>query len=277
MTKAKKSLITGASVVGLACCMAGSLLCTTGIAASAASDFAANSEGGAVFLNGQPEANILAALNAKVADINADIQKVLDKDGDLAEAYAGGEVLAYSIAPGSNGLINSDNKRSGWKVWDSAPLLDLKFINAGYGGWGDNYVSALQYDGVKDTAYLVTGEFAQTFYSNNNKLGTALGDAFAVTGADEQVIKYQNFTGGYIKSEGGSASVVWDKNVVVNEQNNGVNEVAADATATGYVGAPTSDVINAAGGQADSGKKVADAFVAAYELSLIHISEPTRH
>ena len=265
MTKAKKSLITGASVVGLACCMAGSLLCTTGIAASAASDFAANSEGSAVFLNGQPEANVLAALNAKIADINEDIQKVLDEDGDLAEAYAGGDVLAYSIAPGSNGLINSDNKRSGWKVWDSAPLLDLKFINAGYGGWNDNYVSALQYDGVKDTAYLVTGEFAQTFYSNNNKLGTALGDAFAVTGADEQVIKYQNFTGGYIKSEGGSASVVWDKNVVVNEQNNGVNEVAADATATGFVGAPTSDVINAAGGQADSGKKVADAFVAAYE------------
>ena len=69
MTKAKKSLITGASVVGLACCMAGSLLCTTGIAASAASDFAANSESGAVFLGGQPEANVLAALNAKVAEI----------------------------------------------------------------------------------------------------------------------------------------------------------------------------------------------------------------
>ena len=84
MTKAKKSLITGASVVGLACCMAGSLLCTTGIAASAASDFAANSEGGAVFLNGQPEANILASLTAKVAATTADIQKVLDKDGDLA-------------------------------------------------------------------------------------------------------------------------------------------------------------------------------------------------
>lgn len=265
MTKAKKSLIAGASVLGLTCCMAGSMLCTAIIPASAADAFAADSEDSAIFLGGQSEENILAALNAKVAEINEGIQQVLDAGGDLATAYAQGEILAYSIASGSNGLIDSDNKRSGWKVWDSAPLLDLKFINAGYGGWGDNYVSALQYDGVKDTAYLVTGEFAQTFYSSNNKLGTALSDAFAVTGADEQVIKYQNFTGGYIKSEGGSASVVWDKNVVVNEQNNGVNEVAADATATGYVGAPTSDVINAAGGQADSGKKVADAFVAAYE------------
>lgn len=265
MMKAKKSLIAGASVLGLTCCMAGSMLCTAIIPASAADAFAADSEGSAIFLGGQSEENILAALNAKVAEINEGIQQVLDAGGDLATAYAQGEILAYSIASGSNGLIDSDNKRSGWKVWDAAPLLDLKFINAGYGGWGDNYVSALQYDGVKDTAYLVTGEFAQTFYSSNNKLGTALSDAFAVTGADEQVIKYQNFTGGYIKSEGGSASVVWDKNVVVNEQNNGVNEVAADATATSYVGAPTSDVINAAGGQADSGKKVADAFVAAYE------------
>lgn len=132
----KKLLVSAFLVLTMAAGTAGTVL-----AASADDAFSADTEGSAVYPAGRSQQEVLAALNEKVADLNADIQAVLDADGSLEEAYAEGEILAYSIASGSDGTITAANKRSGWKVWEGTAILDLKFINAGYSGWGENYVA----------------------------------------------------------------------------------------------------------------------------------------
>lgn len=266
MTKAKKSLITGASVVGLACCMAGSLLCATGIAASAADDFAAgwntSSNEGGMYVGGQSKETILAALNAKVAALNEDIQAVLDEDGDLATAYANGEILTYSIASGSNGLLNSDNKRSDWKTWEGAPLLDLQNLNNPNAVWGN--CGFLSYNGAENEAYVIVGEFSERYARDSGqKLGPAAGDMFRVTTGGDKYITYQNFTNGYMKSEDGSVTVVDKKNIEVQE--GAAVEVDADPTSTGFVGSITENVLNAVGGQTSEAQKVYNAFVTAYQ------------
>lgn len=263
MTKTQKSVFAGMAALGLACCITGTAV-GVHLVAGAAEAFAATSEGNALYFGGRSEQEILAAFNRKVAQMNEAIDEAVAAGKDLAQAYADGDILAYSIAEGSGGKIDSENKRSGWKVWDAAPLVDLKKMQSGYSGWGsqDQYINALQYDGVKDTAYIVTGEFAAKFYDSNNKLGSALGDAFAATSTEGSTVRYQNFTGGYIKSENGNASVVWYKNVEVNGTQDGVSEVSANATASGFVGAPDSEVVTKAGGD---GAAVARAFTDAYE------------
>lgn len=167
----KKVLVSAMLTLTLAAGVTGTV-----ISASAANEFSASSEGNAVYPSGASEATVMAALNEKVSDLNADIQAVLSSGGDLAQAYAEGELIAYSIASGSDGTITEANRRSGWKVWEGAALMDLKYINAGYGGWGDNYVAWLSYNGVKDEAYLITAEFADQYQKDGNqKLGSAAG------------------------------------------------------------------------------------------------------
>lgn len=238
----KKLLVSAFLVLTMAAGTAGTVL-----AASADDAFSADTEGSAVYPAGRSQQEVLAALNEKVADLNADIQAVLDADGSLEEAYAEGEILAYSIASGSDGTITAANKRSGWKVWEGTAILDLKFINAGYSGWGDNYVAWLSYNGVTDEAYIITDKFADQYQNGGTqKLGSAAGDMFRVENGST-VLTYQNFTNGYIKLENGSTSVVWEKNVVLNDAGTGVDEVDADPTSTGMIGAATSDTIAKAG------------------------------
>ncbi len=253
----KKLLVSAFLVLTMAAGTAGTVL-----AASADDAFSADTEGSAVYPAGRSQQEVLAALNEKVADLNADIQAVLDADGSLEEAYAEGEILAYSIASGSDGTITAANKRSGWKVWEGTAILDLKFINAGYSGWGDNYVAWLSYNGVTDEAYIITDKFADQYQNGGTqKLGSAAGDMFRVENGST-VLTYQNFTNGYIKLENGSTSVVWEKNVVLNDAGTGVDEVDADPTSTGMIGAATSDTIAKAG---VSGAAFAQAFTDAYE------------
>lgn len=235
-----KKLLVGILSFALACsAVGGTTLALT--KASAADAFKADAEGNAVNPGGQETSAILKALDDKIEALNADIQAVLDaKTKDLATAYADGDILAYSIANGSNGLIDSSNKRSGWKVWEGAPLIDLKYLNAGYGAWGDNYVGWLTYNGVENEAYIVTAEFADKFANGNQKIGPAAGDMFRV-GA----ITYQNFTNGYMKREGSNVTVVDKKNVAVSGET--VTEVEADPTSTGMIGAASEATLKKAG------------------------------
>ncbi len=252
----KKVLVSAMLTLTLAAGVTGTV-----ISASAANEFSASSEGNAVYPSGASEATVMAALNEKVSDLNADIQAVLSSGGDLAQAYAEGEIIAYSIASGSDGTITETNRRSGWKVWEGAALMDLKYINAGYGGWGDNYVAWLSYNGVKDEAYLITAEFADQYQKDGNqKLGSAAGDMFRVS-TGSAYVTYQNFTNGYIKSESGKTTVVNKKNVVLNQDGTAVTEVDADPTSTGFIGAATSATLQKAG---VSGEAFANAFVSAY-------------
>lgn len=256
-TSMKKLLVSALLTLTMAAGAAGTVL-----AASADDAFAADSEGSAVFPAGRSEEEVLAALDEKVADLNADIKAVIDADGDLEEAYADGEILAYSIASGSDGTITAANKRSGWKVWEGTAVIDLKYINDGYSGWGDNYVAWLSYNGIDDEAYIITGKFADQYQKDSSqKLGSAAGDMFRVDTVEGGYIAYQNFTNGYIKLENGQTSVVNKKNVVLNEEGTEVTEVDADPTSTGMIGAATSETLKKAG--VDS-EVFAQAFVDAY-------------
>ncbi len=210
MTKTKKkSVVAGIAAMSLACCVAGSIAVGGGIhfTARAADSFGADSEGGFVCPGGASEANILAANNAKIAEINQTIETVnADETKTLEEAYAEGTVIAYSNK--NDGIITkADNRRSGWKVWEQLPLTDLKEIHGGY-SW-DNGTTAIHYNGEDGKAYLVSPLFANSWYdSNAKKLGTAVGDPFRVNN-----VTYQNFTGGYLKLDGGNVSEVAGKNV----------------------------------------------------------------
>ena len=185
----KKLLVSALLTLTMAAGAAGTVL-----AASADDAFAADSEGSAVFPAGRSEEEVLAALDEKVADLNADIKAVIDADGDLEEAYADGEILAYSIASGSDGTITAANKRSGWKVWEGTAVIDLKYINDGYSGWGDNYVAWLSYNGIDDEAYIITGKFADQYQKDSSqKLGSAAGDMFRVDTAGGGVYRLSEF------------------------------------------------------------------------------------
>lgn len=254
-----KKLLTGIVAFGVACCAFGGALTFTG--ANAADAFSPDTEGSAVYPGGQTQDAVLNALKEKVEELNAAVTEVNEAGGDLAAAYANGEILAYSIAADSNGLITQANKRSGWKVWEGVPLMDLKFMNAGYGGWGDQYVAWLCYNGVTDEAYIITGEFADRFASNQ-KLNSPTGDMFRVASTADGYVAYQNFAGGYIKSENGRTTVVEKKNVVLGEDGAAVTEVSADPASSGVIGAATAETLQKAG--IDS-KAFAKAFTDAYE------------
>lgn len=257
-----KKFLTGIVAFGVACCALGGALTFT--RASAEDAFSPDTEGSAVYPGGQTQETVLKALKEKVEELNAAVTEVNEAGGDLAAAYAEGEILAYSIAAGSNGLITQTNKRSGWKVWEGVPLMDLKFINAGYGGWGDQYVAWLCYNGVADEAYIVTGEFADRFQSST-KLNSPTGDMFRLTSTADGYVAYQNFAGGYIKSENGQTSVVEKKNVVLSDDGASVTEVDANPMSAGVIGAATAETLQKAG--IDS-KAFAKAFTDAYEKYL---------
>ncbi len=221
----------------------------TSVMAFAAGTFSATTEGGSVNPGGKSDSEIIAALNEKIASLNTQIEEITTGGGNLEEAYNKGELLAYSNIESSNGIIDEANRRSGWKVWEGAAVLDLKYINAGYGGWGENYVAWLSYDGVNDEAYLITAEFANQYQdSGNQKLGPAVGDMFRIVDEDAGTyVAYQNFTSGYIRSDNGATTVVKEKNVELNEDGTGVTEVDADPLATGFVGAASAAAASAAG------------------------------
>lgn len=249
MTKTKKkSVVAGIAAMSLACCVAGSIAVGGGIhfTARAADSFNADSEGGFVCPGGASEANILAAINAKIAEINQTIETVnADETKTLEEAYAEGTVIAYSNK--NDGIITkADNRRSGWKVWEQLPLTDLKEIHGGY-SW-DNGTTAIHYNGEDGKAYLVSPLFADAWYgSNAKKLGTAVGDPFRVNN-----VTYQNFTGGYLKLDGGTVSEVAGKNA-----NGEGAEIAANPKA--ILGAATPDF------EGIANAKLYQAFVTAYE------------
>ena len=249
MTKTKKkSVVAGIAAMSLACCVAGSIAVGGGIKlnARAADSFGADSEGGFVCPGGASEANILAAINAKIAKINQTIETVnADGTKTLEEAYAEGTVIAYSNK--NDGIITkADNRRSGWKVWEQLPLTDLKEIHGGY-SW-DNGTTAIHYNGEDGKAYLVSPLFADAWYgSNAKKLGTAVGDPFRVNN-----ITYQNFTGGYLKLDDGTVSEVAGKNA-----NGEGAEIAANPKA--ILGAATLDF------EGIANAKLYQAFVTAYE------------
>lgn len=255
MTKTKKGIVSGLAVLSLAVCVAGAALGGNTFRASAAEAFSADAEGSAVYPGGKTKDAVLGALNKKVEELNADIQAVLDEGGDLATAYAEGEIIAYSNRNG--GIINGENKRSGWKVWEGAAVLDLKFINKGYDGWNDNSVAWLSYNGATDKAYIITAEFAASYGKDGNqKLGSAAGDMFRVNGEGGGYVTYQNFTNGYMKLENGNVEVVNKKNV-----DEDGTEKDADPASTGFVGAATEDTLKKAGVPAE---QFAQTFTEAY-------------
>lgn len=239
--------------------LAVSAFCGTLTTAFAAGEFSADFEGSAVYPAGRTREEITAALNKRIADENEKIQAVIDEGGNLEEAFNSGEIVAYSRR--NEGIINAENKRSGYKVWEGAPLLDLKFINKGYDSWGDNSVAWLTYNGVKDEAYFITAEFANAFGNDGNqKLGIPCADMFRLDDGDGTYTAYQNFTNGYIKSDNGTTSVVNGKNVVLGEDN-AISETAADPASTGYIGAASESTLNKAG---VSATQFAKAFTDAY-------------
>ncbi len=231
MTKNKKlTVVAGLATLGLSCAVMASALVAP-IRAFAADDFSATAEGGAVFPGGKAEKDVLDALNAKITELNDAVKSVTAAGKSLETAYAEGEIIAYSVR--NDGIINAENKRSGWKIWDDVALLDLKYMNAGYGGWGDQYVGWLSYDGGADKAYIITAEFANNYANNGKKLGTATSDMFRVDNAEGGgYTTYQNFSGGYMKSVGGNVTEVAGKNMTAEG-----TEVAADPAASGHVGA----------------------------------------
>ncbi len=211
MAKAKKKgIVAGIAALSLACCVAGTVAMGGGIhlTARAADSFGADSEGGFVCPGGASEATILAAINKKIDEVNQAIEAVNADDGKTLEAaYAEGTVIAYSNKDGSNGIINkANNRRSGWKVWEQLPLTDLKNIHGSY--MSLDWTTAVHYNGVDGKAYIVAPVFATAWYgSNAKKLGTAIGDMFTIEG-----VKYQNFTGGYLKLENNNVIEIVGKN-----------------------------------------------------------------
>lgn len=267
----------------LAALMVVNLFCVTLFASAA--PYNVGLEGEAPIPAGVSDSKITDSLNAKIAEMNAAIQAVLDTvnvDGmtdqqksnayeqALSQAYARGEILGYSIHKtggrlSSNGLITNDNNRSGYKTWEGLMLADLKFMNDGYGGWGDQYIGCITYDGVNDKSYVVLGKFAAKLYTSQ-KVGSAIGDKFRVTNPDNpnEYIEYQNFTGGYMKSvNGGDAQIIYRKNYVYNEAAESYEEVPARGNATGYVGAVAKNNPLIQGGT--TRETIYDKFVQVYE------------
>lgn len=85
-------------------------------------------------------------------------------------------------------------------------MADLQSLNTG--AWSG--CAFLSYNAGDNKAYIVTAEFSDNYSSDGKKLGIAMGDRFFVGD-----VKYQNFSGGYMKSESGKVSVVFGKNVEV--------------------------------------------------------------
>ena len=215
-------------------------------------------------------AAIQAVLDTVNVDGMTDQQKSSAYEQALSQAYARGEILGYSIRKtggrlSSNGLITNDNNRSAYKTWEGLMLADLKFMNEGYGGWEDQYIGCITYDGVNDKSYVVLGKFAAKLYTSQ-KVGSAIGDKFRVYSSEnpDEYTEYQNFTGGYMKSvNGGNAQIIYRKNYVYNEDTESYEEVPARGNATGYVGAVAKNNPLIQGGT--TRETIYNKFVQAYE------------
>lgn len=263
MTKNKKlTVVAGLAALGLSCALMGSALVSP-IRAFAAGDYNIGANGDndgeyPVYAGGDSKEAVLKALNDKVKELNTAIDEATADGTSLADAYAAGDIIVYSQHKDStDGHITQDNSRSNWKTWDSTAVADLKFLNAGYGGWGDHYVGWLSYDGGADKAYIITAEFADRYAGDGKKLGAAMSDMFRVENAEGGgYTTYQNFSGGYMKSVNGNVTEVAGKNVTAEGE-----EVAVDPTASGYVGA-ANDAIAANVGTTN--KALNQAFADAY-------------
>lgn len=134
----------------------------------------------------------------------------------------------------------NDNRRSGFKNWDGAPVQDLKFLNAGFDGWGDNSIAWLSYNAKLDKAFIISGKFATKYEAGGgNKIGAAMNERTYVT-ADSVTTAYQNFENGYMKSvDGADCEVVNVKNVVIDGTTVTEEDIATDAA--GYFGAADSN------------------------------------
>ena len=260
MTKTVKSRRKGlCAILLIVACFLVSVTAGAMFSARAASAYNPGTETGWVHIGAKSESEILKALTDKVAEINTSIEAANTASKDLAQAYADGDILIYSTVEGSNGLLTSDNERSGWKVWsseDSTPLADLKSLNVG--PWGD-VCAFLSYNAGTDKAYIITDKFADNYTNDGKKLGVAMSDAFKVG-----EVKYQNFSGGYMKLEGNNVSVEFGKNVEIVGGGSSINLIDVDPTESGFVGAMNDSMITATG---DSAQVIYDAFVSAYNDS----------
>jgi hypothetical protein len=263
MTKTKKvTVVAGLAALGLSCVLMGSALAMP-IRAFAAGDYNLGANGDndneyPVYAGGDAKEGVLKALNDKVKELNTAIDEATADGISLADAYAAGEIVVYSQHEDSaDGHLTQDNSRSNWKTWDSTAVADLKYLNAGYGGWGEHYVGWLTYDGGADKAYIVTAEFADYYSGNGKKLGTATSDMFRVENAEGGgYTTYQNFAGGYMKSVNGSVSEVSGKNVTAEG-----TEVDVNPTDSGYVGAANDAIAQNVG---TTNKALNQAFADAY-------------
>ncbi|MCI8459083.1 MAG: hypothetical protein HFE46_05405 [Clostridia bacterium] len=222
-----------------------------------AGEYELDFEGSAVNPGGYTNAEIKAAVAAKIKEINDSIDALGDKT--LADAYAAGEILLYSTIEGSNGKITADNRRSGWKVWEGAAMADIKQVNDGK-DW-DGHTSFITFNGKTGKAHIVGGRFADA-YTSNQKLNSPLGDKVRVKVSDGY-IEYQNFSGGYMKSvNGANCTIVTRKNVQSIAQDGTVTEVDADACSGGYLGAAPQSILDKAGVES---KDFAELFENAYK------------
>ena len=176
-----------------------------------AAPFDVGTEGGYALPGGVASGDVITqALNARIVEINGQIEALGSDPAALQAAYNSGELAAYSIySGGAAPKIDSNNRRSGFKTWDGKPVADLKFLNAGYSGWGDNYVGWLQYNAADNRAYVVSGRIA-SLLTGSNKMGVAKGDAFKAGS-----YWYQNFTNGYARAHEstGNPTFTYRKNV----------------------------------------------------------------
>ena len=157
------------------------------------------------------QSKVIAAVNQAIADLNTKIAAVETQTyAGINTAYQTGQIAFFATGTSSqttlynsNGLIDLNLKRSGWKTWDGLPVADIKGVNAGQ-SW-DGRTAFVSYNAVQDKAYPVYGAFSAIM--NNNKCGVPVGDVFYVgTGTTSK--KYQNFTNGYFYQNGTSTTSV---------------------------------------------------------------------
>lgn len=182
------------------------------------------------------------ALNA----VNAEIKKIKDEGGDLAEAVTSGRIPFYSNV--NDGYITGNNLEGGNKYGEkwvhenvASDALAIYNLTEGFEPTARSKYCALVVFNAKATdttgtngVVFVTGEFAAKWgmrennKGNKERLGLATGARFTV---DDTV--YQNFQRGYLKKTGtGNVELVEDKNV-----NASGTEQAADLNAFGWYGA----------------------------------------
>ncbi len=268
MTKTKRRTLASIIVMLLACAVVALSMSALVTARAAWDAFNSDTDGndpayyGGVAATEDKTAKevITEAAVKKVNSLNAAITAATTGEGakSLSEAYEDGDIIVYSNASDDGLLTAGNNARSNWKTWDKIPVADLKRLNAGYDGWGDNYVGWLSYDSLSGEVYVITAEFAKDYSGNGKKLGTAASDMFRVYSSDTDYITYQNFAGGYMKREGSSVSHVFGKNV-----DEDGNEIAANPR--GFIGVANDTIASSVG---TTNKALQQAFIDAYDRYL---------